>query len=125
LLAVLLVTATAVSVPAFAQAARSLTPVSPQELTKFNGAMVFGRSNARIGYVVATDRDLGTVQVIAYLGQVATIPVSLLGREGMELHAPAVTFAAVARASYGGQSRIPLRGEVTVTEDEGTPNSVQ
>jgi hypothetical protein len=124
-LAMLVLCSSAFSAPGFAQANRGLTPVAPHELNGFIGRSVLGRYRTHIALVSTVDRDRGTITVIAQHGEVATIPVGLLGRAGMQLRAPAVTIADIVRASSGGESRIPLRGEVTVTEDEATPSSVQ
>ena len=105
--------------------AQALTPVAPQELNHFIGKSVLGRFRTHLALVTGVDREQGNIMVIAQQGQVATIPISLLGRSGLQLRAPAVTLADIARASNGGQSRVPLRGEVTVTEDEGAPNNIQ
>jgi hypothetical protein len=123
--ALLVLCASAATTPAFAQANRALTPVAPTELNKFIGKSILGRHRTHLAIVTNVDRDQGTIMVIAQHGEVATIPVSLLGRAGLQLRAPAVGIGDIIRASSGGQSRIPLRGEVTVTEDEASTNSVQ
>ena len=115
----------AVSAPGFAQANRGLAPVQPDELNAFVGTTLYGRAWSRLGIVSKVDRGRGTVMVHARNGEVATLPVSLLGRAGFLLRAPAVWGADIARASYGGKSTVPLRGEVTVTEDAASPSSVQ
>jgi hypothetical protein len=125
MVALLVLCSSALGAPCFAQPSRSLTPVAPQDLNRFIGATLYGRARANIGIVTAADSDRGTIQVVAWMGEVATIPVSLLGSAGLQLRAPAVTLGDVARASYTGQSRTPLRGEVTVTEDEAAPSTVQ
>jgi hypothetical protein len=120
--AMLVLCASAPSAPSFAQ---TLTPVAPHELSTFIGHSVLGRFRTHIALVSAVDRNQGTITVIAMHGEVATLPVGLLGRSGLQLRAPAVTLNDIARASNGGQSRIPLRGEVTVTEDEVRPSSIE
>jgi hypothetical protein len=122
---ILVLCCSALGGPCFAQATRALTPVAPQELNRFIGAAVYGRARAKIGIVTGANRERGTIKVIAWQGEVATIPVSLLGRAGLQLRAPAVTLGDVARASYAGASRVPLRGEVTVTEDQVRPSSIE
>ena len=110
--------ATAIGAPAFAQTNRELTPVAPNELNKFIGRNIQGRYLSNIGIVSNADRRRGTIMVVGRHGEVATIPVSLLGRRGWQLRAPAVSTAEIARASYTGKSRVPLRGEVTVSSVE-------
>src|SRR4051812_42728284 len=105
----------ALSAPSFAQGTRALTPVVPQELNKFVGTTVYGRARTKIGIVTGVNRERGTIKVIAWQGEVATIPIALLGRAGHQMRAPAVALGDVSRASYSGQSRRPLIGEVTVT----------
>ena len=124
-LAILVLCSAAASAPCLAQPARSLTPVAAQELDKFVGTTLYGRARVNLGIVTGVNRERGTIKVVAWQGEHATIPVSLLGRAGLQLRAPAVMLADVAHASYGGQSRRPLTGEVTVTEDEASTNSVQ
>jgi hypothetical protein len=67
--------------------------------------------------VTEADRENGTLMIVGHHGEVATIPSSLLARNGLQLRAPAVSTADIARASFGGKSRIPLQGEVLVTSD--------
>jgi hypothetical protein len=110
--------AATLSAPAFSQANRNLTPVAPNELNKFIGRNIQGRYLSNIGIVTNADRQKGTLMVVSRHGQVATIPVSLLGRRGWQLRAPAVSTADIARASYTGKSRVPLQGEVTVSSLE-------
>src|SRR4051812_36205160 len=102
ILAVVVLCSSALSAPGFAQGTGALTPVTAQELNKFVGTTVYGRARAKIGIVTGINRELGTIKVIAWQGEVATIPVALLGRAGHQLRAPAVALGDVTQASYGG-----------------------
>ena len=115
-LTVLVLVSGAISLPAFAQANRNLTPVQSNELNRFIGMSLKGRYLAPIGIVSEADRQQGTIRIVGRHGEVATIPTMALGRYGLQLRAPAISSADVARASFTGKSRVPLTGEVTVAE---------
>jgi hypothetical protein len=114
---VIVLVSSAISVPALSQPLANLDPVAPGEVSRFIGRELLGRGFSRIGIVSEADRTNGTIMIVGSNGVVATLPNSLLGRNGLQLRAPAVSIADVARASFGGKSRIPLQGEVLVTSD--------
>ena len=124
ILALIVLCSGVLSAPALAQTSRPLTPVSAQELSKYIGSMLYGRAQTRLGIISKADRRRGTVMIAARNGEMATIPFNLLGRNGMRLRAPAIAGGDVAAASFAGKSTVPLRGEVTVTEDAPVPSSL-
>ena len=107
----------AISAPAFAQTNRNLTPVAPDDVSRFIGRTLLGRHLNSIGIVSEADRARGTIMIVSRQGELATIPASLLGRNGLQLRAPAVSSADISRASFSGKSSIPLQGEVIVTSN--------
>jgi hypothetical protein len=70
-----------------------LAPVASQDLGHFVGSTLFGAERAPLGTVTAVDQNTGTVGVVGKHGQYAVLDESVLGRDGMILHAPTVTLS--------------------------------
>jgi hypothetical protein len=92
-----------------------LTPVMPHQLDDHIGETLKGKAWAPLGIVAAASREQGTIALVGRHGEVATIHHSMLGRNGMELKAPTLTYGDIARASHTGKSKVPLRrGEIII-----------
>jgi hypothetical protein len=93
----------------------NLTPVLPHELDGFVGEQLKGKAWAPLGIVAATSEESGTIAIVGRHGEVATIDHAMLGRYGMQLKAPTLTYGDIVRASGSGRNHIPLRrGEIII-----------
>jgi len=110
-LALFVLTATT---PALAE----LQSVAAQDLSRFMGLSVRGAANVDLGVVSSVDTNLGLIGVSGKYGQFATLHVSVLKRDGLQLVAPALHVGHISEISMHIQSR---PGLVAVARPNLTP----
>ena len=101
--------------PASAEDTSRLRQVAPHELDHFIGSTMKGKAYANVGIVSAVSKKDGSVAVVGRHGELATVDMRALARDGWELRAPTISVADIARASNSGRNDIPIgRGTVEV-----------
>jgi hypothetical protein len=102
--------------PAIGQSYAGYTDVGKNDLDRFIGSSLFGKYLNNIGIVSHVSATGDAIAVVGRRGELATLHTSMLGRKGMDLHAPELTISDIAYLSHSGRSRVPLRrGEITIS----------
>jgi hypothetical protein len=99
-------------------ASAELQSVAAQDLSRFVGLSVRGAANANLGVVTTVDTNLGLIGLAGKYGQFATLHISVLKRDGLQLVAPALNVAHISEISLHVWAR---PGLVAVARPTMTP----